>query len=241
MAAAPSQAEEPRGTGRQFRRGSAVVTETGNDPFEVLQTGAGGSDSNRRPAVLRNRIGQYLHSARSSIASILCVIRTARTDDLGSLRGIERSAGEAFRCIGMAAVADDEPASIEGLAVYQQESRAWVATDEDDRPVAYILARIVDSNAHIEQVSVHPNHARQGIGADLIQTVAAWAEQQGLAAITLSSFWEVPWNGPYYQRLGFERVPERELTEGLRRIRDHEAARGLAQWPRVIMRRPLTD
>jgi GNAT superfamily N-acetyltransferase len=180
-------------------------------------------------------------SARSSIASILMVTRTARTDDLGSLRNIERSAGEAFRRIGMAPVADDEPASIDDLAVYQQEGRAWVATDEDDRPVAYTLARIVDSNAHIEQVSVHPNHARKGIGADLIQTVAAWAEQQGLAAITLSTFSEVPWNAPYYRRLGFERVPEVELTDGLRWIRDHEAARGLAQWPRVIMRRPLTD
>ena len=35
--------------------------------------------------------------------------------------------------------------------------------------------------------------------------------------------------------------PEVELTDGLRWIRDHEAARGLAQWPRMIMRSPLTD
>jgi GNAT superfamily N-acetyltransferase len=137
------------------------------------------SDSNRRPEVYEIGLASTCISARSSIASILMVTRTARTDDLGSLRNIERSAGEAFRRIGMAPVADDEPASIDDLAVYQQEGRAWVATDEDDRPVAYTLARIVDSNAHIEQVSVHPNHARKGIGADLIQTVAAWAEQQG--------------------------------------------------------------
>ncbi|MDP9341349.1 MAG: GNAT family N-acetyltransferase [Actinomycetota bacterium] len=144
------------------------------------------------------------------------MIRTARFEDLGSLRAIDE------------------------LAVYQREGRAWVATDEDDRPVGYILARVVDSNAHIDQVSVHPNHARQGIGADLIETVVAWAKQHRLAAITLTTFSEVPWNAPYYQRLGFKRVADVEVTDGLRRIRDHEAAHGLAEWPRVTMRRPLT-
>src|SRR6266568_2513781 len=71
----------------------------------------------------------------------------------------------------MVAIADDEPPSIDELAVYQKEGRAWVATGEDDRPVAFILARVVDFNAHIDQVSVHPDHARQGIGAALIETV----------------------------------------------------------------------
>jgi GNAT superfamily N-acetyltransferase len=169
------------------------------------------------------------------------VIRTARFDDLGSLCDIERSAGEAFRGIGMVAIADDEPPSIDELAVYQKEGRAWVATGEDDRPVAFILARVVDFNAHIDQVSVHPDHARQGIGAALIETVVAWAKRQRLAAITLTTFSEVPWNAPYYLRLGFRIVPEVELTDGLRRIRDHEAAHGLAAWPRVTMRRPLTE
>jgi hypothetical protein len=39
------------------------------------------------------------------------VIRLAREEDLPVLRDIERVAGEAFREIGMAAVADDEPPS----------------------------------------------------------------------------------------------------------------------------------
>ena len=32
-----------------------------------------------------------------------------------------------------------------------------------------------------------------------------------------------------------------QMTEGLRRVRDHEQARGLAQWPRVTMRRPANS
>jgi GNAT superfamily N-acetyltransferase len=169
------------------------------------------------------------------------VIRLAQRDDLPVLREIERRAGEAFREIGMAAVGDDEPLSLDELAVYQRGGRAWVATDEDDRPIAYVLVRNVDANAHIEQISVHPDQARHGIGAKLIETVASWAKDQHLVAMTLTTFADVPWNAPYYQRLGFSAIAEAEMTEGLRRIRHDEAARGLTAWPRLVMRRSLQD
>ena len=58
--------------------------------------------------------------------------------------------------------------------------------------------------------------------------------------MTLTTFAEVPWNAPYYARLGFTILATDQLTPGLRRIRDHEVARGLDAWPRVAMRRPLT-
>jgi ribosomal protein S18 acetylase RimI-like enzyme len=139
----------------------------------------------------------------------------------------------------MAAVADDEPLSITELTAFQQNDRAWVITDDADRPVAYLLLDVVDGNAHVEQVSVHPSHARQGLGKTLLDTAAAWAQQHGLAALTLTTYTNVPWNAPYYRRLGFQIMPEEEITEGLRRIREHEQARGLARWPRVTMRRPI--
>jgi hypothetical protein len=51
----------------------------------------------------------------------------------------------------------------------------------------------------------------------------------------------VPWNGPYYRRLGFREVAPAEETLGLRRVRAHEAAIGLDRWPRLCMRRDLRD
>ena len=68
---------------------------------------------------------------------------------------------------------------------------------------------------------------------------AAWAHEQGLGAMTLTTFADVPWNAPYYVRLGVRVVPEQEWTPGLRRIRDHEAVTGHDAWPRVVMRRPI--
>ena len=165
------------------------------------------------------------------------MIRTARPDDLPALRELERAAGAPFRDLGMTAVADDEPPSIADLAGFQDKGRAWVVADDEDEPVAYLLLDVVDGNVHIEQVSVHPDHARQGLGRRLLETADAWAAQHGLPALTLTTYRDVPWNAPYYERLGFRVLPEAQMTAGLRSIRAHEAARGLALWPRVTMHR----
>jgi GNAT superfamily N-acetyltransferase len=162
-------------------------------------------------------------------------IRLARIDDLPTLREIERDAGIAFRDLGMAAIADDEPLSCAELAAFQAAGRAWVRVDETDRPVAYLLAEVVDGHAHIEQVSVRPSHARRGIGRALIDTLDAWAAEAGLPGLTLTTFAAVPWNAPYYERLGFRVLDDAELTAGLCEIRRSEAARGLDAWPRVAM------
>ncbi len=167
------------------------------------------------------------------------VVRLARFDDLSALRELERAAGESFRDIDMDAVANEEPPPLEDLLVFQRDGRAWVATDAADRPVGYLLVDVVDDTAHIEQVSVHPDHARQGLGRQLIETASAWAQGQRLTALNLTTFAEVPWNAPYYTRLGFHVVPEEDLSAGMRRIRDHEAARGLDAWPRVSMSRAV--
>jgi GNAT superfamily N-acetyltransferase len=90
--------------------------------------------------------------------------------------------------------------------------------------VGYLLVQVLDGSAHIDQVSVHPGHARQGLGRRLLDTVAAWAAQCGLSALTLSR--TSPWNAPYYGRLGFGVLSATQTTSGLWRIQDHEARRG---------------
>ena len=66
-----------------------------------------------------------------------------------------------------------------------------------------MLAAVVDHGAHVEQVSVRPAWAGRRLGAALIEAVAGWGRRRGLAALTLTTFSEVPWNRPYYARLGF--------------------------------------
>ena len=170
-----------------------------------------------------------------------CVIRPARADDLEHLPDIERAAGEPFRALGMAAVADDDPPTVRELAVFQQDGRAWVVADDTGRPVGYVLVDVVDGCAHVEQVSVQPRYARQGLGRRLLDTVELWARRLGLPAMTLTTFADVPWNAPYYERLGWHQLDRSDLTPELAAIRELEAARGLDRWPRVAMRYDLVD
>lgn len=170
------------------------------------------------------------------------VIRLARASDLGHMQEIERAAGAAFRGIGMHAVADDPPLPLQALADYQVDRRAWVATDDLDavgRPVAYMLVDVVDGAAHVEQISVHPDHAGRRLGCALLDIASSWAVAQKLSAVTLTTFTQVPWNGPYYARLGFRYLADDELGPGLRRLRALEAAHGLDRWSRSAMLRDV--
>ncbi|MFE5667555.1 GNAT family N-acetyltransferase [Streptomyces niveus] len=167
-------------------------------------------------------------------------IRPAVPADLPLLQDIERAAGEPFRAVGMAAIADDDPPAIDLLDRYLRAGHAWVTDDDTGHPVAYLIYDEIDGAAHIEQVSVHPTASGRGVGRALIEHLAGRAEHAGLAGLTLTTFADVPWNAPYYTRLGFRTLAENELTDGLREIRRAEAAHGLDHWPRVCMRRATT-
>lgn len=171
----------------------------------------------------------------------LDMVRTARSRELPALRAIETAAGAAFRELGMHEIADDEPPAANELAAFQMDGHAWVAVDATDRPVAYLLVKCMNDNAHIDQVSVHPSHARQGLGRALIESAAEWAHSHDLTGLTLTCFAQVLWNAPYYERLGFHTLTDEQVTSGLRAIQDQEAARGLDKWPRVAMRRAVTN
>ncbi|MFI7007551.1 GNAT family N-acetyltransferase [Streptomyces sp. NPDC050145] len=167
------------------------------------------------------------------------IIRSAESADLPRLQDIEVAAGELFRPLGMTSVADDEPPALTELERLRRTGEAWVAAGDDGTPVAYLVAEEVDGALHIEQVTVHPEAARRGIGRALIERAAVRAGERGLPALTLTTFRDVPWNAPYYARLGFRVLAREELTGGLVRIRAAEAAHGLDRWPRVCMRRDV--
>ena len=169
------------------------------------------------------------------------IIRAPREDELAGLVALESAAQETFAGPGgIPEIADDEPRPVEWLRRFTAEGRAWVALVEgDDVPAAYLVAEPVDEFLHVEQVSVHPRAARRRLGRSLIDHLAGVARAGGMSALTLTTFAEVPWNAPYYERLGFRVVPDAELTPGLRRIVDAEGAIGLHRWPRVVMRRDV--
>ncbi|MCT1917360.1 GNAT family N-acetyltransferase [Kocuria rhizophila] len=153
-----------------------------------------------------------------------------------SLSAIEAAAGEAFRSIGMPEVADDPLPDVQRLKRHASAGRAWVAT-VDNQVVAYALAVLRDGSAHLEQVSVHPDHAGQRIGANLIDAVTSWARDRGDERLTLTTFADVPWNAPYYRKLGFRALPDDALGPQLAAELSEERMRFTA--PRVAMARDV--
>lgn len=136
---------------------------------------------------------------------------------------------------------EDHTVPIEELARAQKAGHLWVATGRHGQPVGFALIAVVDGLAHIEELDVHPDHGRRGLGTALVERVCEWAKSEGFAAITLSTFRDVPWNAPFYTRLGFRIVTEDELTEGLLQLREAEADQGLPISKRVVMRRELEE
>jgi GNAT superfamily N-acetyltransferase len=164
------------------------------------------------------------------------IIRPARPDDSPALRAIERAAGERFRTVGLDAVADDEPTSLDALDVYAAAGHSWVAVDQADRPLAYALVGVVDGLAHLDQLSVRPDRQGRGLARALVARVGAWASESGRPGVTLTTFAEVPWNRPLYQHLGFRVLADDEIGPELDGVRTAETERGLDPTTRVCMR-----
>lgn len=177
------------------------------------------------------------------------LVRPARHDDVAGLAAIEVAAGERFRDVGMDDIADDEPLAEKVLLAACDDGRLWVA-ELDGEVVGYALGVVLrpgSSDApvpeaepvaqhHLEQVSVVPAAGGRGVGSALVQAVAAWAWAGGGTSLTLSTFRDLPWNGPWYGRLGFEVVPDDELDDLLQRVLAHEAEAGIDVSARVCMR-----
>lgn len=170
------------------------------------------------------------------IAQDQFTIRTARADELDRLRQVEHSAGQLFRTVGMGAIADHQPTTIEDLAAARVSGLLWVGAPDHDL-VGFALADEIDGNLHLDELAVDPGFARQGLGSALVETVCAEAKVRGCPWVTLRTFADIPWNGPFYLKLGFRECPDSAVTPSLWRLISEEPAKGLNVSPRIFMRR----
>lgn len=153
------------------------------------------------------------------------------------MRAIERQASQRFQGTPEAWIAADPPAPAALLADRRDAGGLWVATLEGDRPVAAIRFRPLDDNLYIEQLDVLPAFAGLRLGAALLDRAELLAREAGLGALQLSTFRDIPWNAPWYRRIGFEVIEV--LPSSLESIRRDHIARGLDESRRVFMRRSV--
>jgi GNAT superfamily N-acetyltransferase len=164
-------------------------------------------------------------------------ITAARREDLTRLAAIELAAARLLAGHAPESVLN-ETTSLEVLERAQRAGRLWVVL-ADDLPVAFAHVELVERDAvHLQEIDVHPEHGRRGLGAALVLAVCRWTASNGYGAITLTTFRDLPWNLPFYARLGFEVVAPEHVSAPLRAIVEDETRRGLDPSRRVVMRRP---
>ena len=168
--------------------------------------------------------------------SDLFAIRTAHKHELSQLPDIERAAGQLFRTIGMGDIADHEPTLLGDLEKACAEGLLWVGAF-GDRLAGFALANLVDGNLHLDEIAVDPDFSRRGLGTALVETVCDDGGARSCPWVTLRTFVDVPWNAPFYLRLGFSEIPNADLTPSLNALVSGEADRGLYPNRRVFMRR----
>src|SRR5262245_36025329 len=163
-------------------------------------------------------------------------ISVARPADLPRLAAIELAAARLLVGHAPESVLAETTSEYE-LARAQGDGRLWVALT-DDRPVGFAHVELLEPGAaHLEEIDVHPDHGRRGLGRRLVTAVCEWATTQGYGSVTLTTFRDVPWNMPFYARLGFADIPRDALGPALASVLRDEARRGLDPARRVAMRR----
>lgn len=83
------------------------------------------------------------------------------------------------------------------------EDALFLVGERDGGLVGFALAGEHGAAMHLEQLSVHPDEGRRGVGSALLDAVIDEATAVGCEAVTLTTFRSVPWNAPFYLRRGF--------------------------------------
>ncbi|WJY17522.1 GNAT family N-acetyltransferase [Alteriqipengyuania flavescens] len=161
-------------------------------------------------------------------------IRLARAADAEALPDIEAAAGALFRDVDDIGTAGTHAISTDAQRAYIARGHCLVA-EADGRIVGFVTCRPEGRELAMVELDVHPDHQKKGIGAALVRGCLIDAANAGFSAVTLTTFRHVPWNAPFYARLGFVEVEHLDTHPRLEAEIAQEIAHGLPAEKRVAM------
>ena len=137
-------------------------------------------------------------------------IRLARREDADELPAIERSGAELLgNYPGIEGIDPDQVMTGAQYRALIARGHSLVATVGTD-VVGFLVTEPCSRELHIREIDVVGRWQRQGIGAIMVRACGIDAANAGFAALTLTTFRDVPWNAPFYARLGFVEIADPE-------------------------------
>ena len=98
--------------------------------------------------------------------------------------------------------------------------------------------RETDGLALLYQVDVLPEVGGRGIGRALVLRAVSHAREAGYDYLYLTTFRHVPWNAPFYAKLGFAALADEDMPEPLLASLQEER---IFSRNRIAMRKPLRE
>lgn len=162
-------------------------------------------------------------------------LRLARAEDADHLPAIELAAGSLFS-------RDPDLKNVDFEDVWTaDEHRGLIAKGHclvafvGEHYAGFLTAEPFKRELHIWEMSVHPDFQKRGVGAGLLRANMIDARNAGFSALTLTTFRDVPWNGPFYERLGFAEIGDLAAHPRLAAELTEEARHGLPRERRCAM------
>jgi GNAT superfamily N-acetyltransferase len=163
----------------------------------------------------------------------------AAPEHLGTLPAIELAAAARFRGWSVPPAVFTEATPLSVFESAQALGHLWVAVSPDGDALGFGVVEPCGPRLHLQELDVLPEHSGRGIGTAIVSEIERWAAGHQFTELTLTTYRDVPWNGPFYIRLGFVLVADANLDAELSSRLEAEAAGGMGTMPRVALRKQV--
>jgi GNAT superfamily N-acetyltransferase len=161
-------------------------------------------------------------------------IRRAAADDIDTMLTIGQRADRLFADHGFPQIAALPPAPKCDFQDFVLGNDAWLAS-YDATPAGIAIAGQAAGNCWLKELAVDPALGRRGIGTALLSAVLDHARAEGRSAVFLSTFRNVPFNRPFYERRGFTEIEPESAAPALREQFLREVPPGVDPTTRTLM------
>lgn len=134
--------------------------------------------------------------------------------------------------------ANSAPNAAPDLLAAIQAQLMWVATN-DDQVIGFVFAEPCADGLYVRELSVAAPWQQRGHGSALMTTLIETARARGDKQLVLTTDRSLPWNAPFYRRIGFEIVEGSAIPGEAQRRLEGQFAAGFDPVHRCAMVMPL--